>query len=360
MRIFSKRLVGVITLGVVAGLALTAIVHAAATFGPSRPTFTWANPANYITFNSITDNPTWGDERHILKARDVNSPTTAYSTQTQVKDNQEVVLAVYFHNNAASNLNLTANHTRVKFALPAGSATTLVPKAYITADNANPAQVWSTADLTSSQEFSMAYEPGTAKLYTNYVNGVSVSDSVVSDGALIGTNGTDGKVQGCGQFSGYVTIRVRIHVKPPAPEHKFECKALDVVKIDRTRFDFTAQASVHNAHVTAYVFTTKDANGNVVDTTTVSTSALSAVYHFNQSKAGKYTVSVVVKTDKGDATSNHCAKQVTVDALPVVLPEVTKPTTTLPNTGPGAIAGIFAGASALGTISHYAFRRFRG
>lgn len=212
-----KKRLGMFVAVPVAALAIAGVASAAVTFGPSRPTFTSASPASYITFNSITDNPTWGDERQLLKVRDANSAPSAYATQANVSDNQEIVMAVYFHNNADSSLNLTATNTRVKFELPTNSATSLSTKAYITADNANPNQVWSTADLTSSSPFTLSYIPGSAKLHTNYVSGVAVSDSVVTDGALIGTSGTDGKVQGCLQFSGYVTIRAKVKVTPVTP-----------------------------------------------------------------------------------------------------------------------------------------------
>ncbi len=203
-----------------ATLGIVAVAHAAVTFGPSRPTFTWAHPATYITFNSITDNPVVGDERQFLKTRDLTLPTTAYSTQTTVTDGEDVVMEVYFHNNAASNLNLTATGTTVKFALPSGSATTMTPTAYITAANSSPGQVFATADLTSSTPFSLSYEPGTAKLYTNFVNGIPVSDNVVAGGTLICSHGPDGLVPGCAQFSGYVTIRVKVHmVTPPVHKH---------------------------------------------------------------------------------------------------------------------------------------------
>ncbi len=33
-------------------------------YGPERETFTIEKPASYITFNSITNNPNYGDERN--------------------------------------------------------------------------------------------------------------------------------------------------------------------------------------------------------------------------------------------------------------------------------------------------------
>jgi len=44
-----------------------------------------------------------------------------------------------------------------------------------------------------------------------------LSDAVVGSGTAIGTSGADGKVQGCAQFSGYVTIRAKVKVTPIPP-----------------------------------------------------------------------------------------------------------------------------------------------
>lgn len=94
-----------------------------------------------------------------------------------------------------------------------------------------------------------------------------------------------------------------------------ECKALTVAQINRTTFDFTAEANVSNATVTSYVFTAKDKNGNVIDTKTVTSSATTAAYHFVKDVAGDYKVSVVINTDKGVATGT-CEKMVTVKEAP--------------------------------------------
>lgn|GEM_PF-3144311 len=358
MRIFSKRRAGFVGLGVLTTVAVAAVASAAVTFGPDRPTFTWANPASYITFNSITDNPFWGDERYVVKVRDVNASTNASSTKMTVTDNQEVLVTVYFHNNAAAKLNLVAKNTKVQVNLPSVTAANQELKATISADNANPGSVFSTADLTNANPFRLEYISGSAQLKTNNVT-TTLSDSVVGGGVLVGTNGPDGNVPGCSEFAGKVSFRVKVKVEHPQPVSKFACDALDVSKVSRTRFDFTAHASATNATVQSYVFTAKDANGNVVDTQTVSTSALSANYSFNQTKAGTYTVSVVVKTDKGDAPVNACEKQVTVEEAPhEATPVVSGKVTELPNTGAGAVAGIFAGVSALAGAGHYVFRRY--
>jgi LPXTG-motif cell wall-anchored protein len=72
---------------------------------------------------------------------------------------------------------------------------------------------------------------------------------------------------------------------------------------------------------------------------------------------GTYTVTVVVNTDKGSVgVVAVCTKQVTVEAAPVVSSVVTSEK--LPDTGAGAVAGIFAGVSALAGAGHYVFRRY--
>ena len=219
MRTFSsKRLAGLFGLALVAGIALTAVAYAAVTWGPSRSTFTWAHPATYITFNSFTDNPVWGDERFFIKARDVSAGTSTYTNSIKVSDNQELLVTTFFHNNADSSLNLTATGVRAKITLPSGSNSSAEARAEISADNANPTTVFSTMDFTSTsgQPFTLEYVPGSARLITNYVN-TSLSDAVVGSGTAIGTSGADGKVQGCAQFSGYVTIRAKVKVTPIPP-----------------------------------------------------------------------------------------------------------------------------------------------
>lgn len=347
--------------GAILGTAVAgaAVVYAAANWGPSRPTFTWANPATYVTFNSITDNPSYGDERQLLEARDANASTSTYAKQMAVTDNEEVVLEAYFHNNAASNLNLVAKNTQMKFTLPTASATNIDPTAYISADNATPSQVWANVELTNSQPFTVSYVPGSAQLWTNYVNGAQVNDSIVNGGALIGTNGTDGKVPGCAQFSGYVTIRVRVHVTPPAPQPVYSCDALHVTSQGDRAYKYSVDATAKNgATITGYTFDFGD--GNTVNTTDNNTT-------HTYDKDGTYTATATVKFNVGNSQKTASCSQTITVSIPPVTPPTTPPTTptpkptSLPNTGPGDVLGIFGGVSALGGAGHFLVsRRKRG
>jgi uncharacterized repeat protein (TIGR01451 family) len=187
---------------------------ALAGFGPDRPTYTWAKPADHITFNSITDNPVVGDERAFLSAAGYGS--NSYSDPlNNVKDGDVITLRVYYHNNAASNLNLVATNTKVRIALPTGTAATQQVTGYISADNATPQVVTDTLDVTATNNssFELSYVAGSARLDNNvFTNGVTLPDSIVSTGTLIGYDQLNGRLPGCSEYSGWITLKVKVNM----------------------------------------------------------------------------------------------------------------------------------------------------
>lgn len=355
MRIFSsKPRVALAALAAVFGVALVPVVHAAVQFGPDRPTYTWSSPADHITFDSITNNPdpSIGDERTFVSARDAaSSDMLTYSKNLTVHDNEEVIVRVFYHNDAASNLNLVATNTKVKVALPSGSSTAPQIAGYISADNATPSMVWSTMDVSAGgQPFTLTYEPGTAQLWNQAQNGTSLSDSIVSGGAQIGFNQIDGKIPGCSEFSGYVTIKVRVHVAQPPAQPVYSCDALHVTAQGDRSYKYGVDATAKNgASITGYNFDFGD--GNSVNTTSNGTTHTYA-------KDGTYTTTATVKFNVGGSEKTAACSQ-TIKVTTPVTPVVSAARTTLPNTGPGDVLGIFSGVSALGAAGHYVTRRFR-
>lgn len=203
---------------VTAVVSVAAMAHA---WYPNRPTYTIQQPADHVTFNSITNNPNEGDERGFFSAKDAKNTQPGGFSQTvnNLKDGQEVLLRVYVHNNAADNLNGTnfngkgvAKNTKVRIHLPTASGSALKANAYVSADNAAPKEVADTINLGSSGNFNLTYMSGSAIQYTNAVpTGIKLSDSIVSSGALIGYNKADGVVPGCFKYSSIVTIKVKVH-----------------------------------------------------------------------------------------------------------------------------------------------------
>jgi uncharacterized repeat protein (TIGR01451 family) len=212
----SKRALMGITAFVVAGASMTGVAMA---WGPDRPTYTIQQPADHVTFNSITNNPNYGDERTFFDVKpDTNNNQGGFVDKINVQDGQVLYLRVYVHNNAADNLNDpnftgpgVAHNTKVRVYLPTATAKDLRANAYISASNAAPQEVYDTVDFTSTGFFGLEYVPGSAIAYNNAVPaGMQLSDSIVTSGAPIGYNQPDGNVPGCFQYVNLVTLKVKV------------------------------------------------------------------------------------------------------------------------------------------------------
>jgi len=196
-----------ISVGVI-GLGLASLAY-----GPDRPTFTAENPATYVTFDSITNSPNYGDERNFTVAKDATNTAAGGFTETNnVIDGHEYLVRVLVHNNAAANLNLVAHNTRVSISVPSTSGTSANVQATISADNANPQQVWDGTTLTSASKFNVGYVPGSARYYNNTnPSGFIIPDSLTTNsGALLGYSSMNGDIPGCNNFSGLLTFRVKV------------------------------------------------------------------------------------------------------------------------------------------------------
>lgn len=202
--------------------AVLGSVGVAKAWYPDRPTFTVNNPAPYVTFDSITDNPNYGDERTFFDAKNATDTSAGgYTDTTNVTDGEDVLLRIYVHNDAASNLNTVpdgkggykgvATGASVRVALPTATDTALRANAYIDAANANPGEVSDSVNFAGSTPFQLSYEPGTATMYTNAdPTGFKLNDSVVTTGAPIGYQGPDGVIPGCFQYTGIITMKVKV------------------------------------------------------------------------------------------------------------------------------------------------------
>ena len=207
--------------------ALTAIATATVAipagllaWGPDRPTFTMAHPSDHVTFNSITDNPVQGDERNFVQIRNVTKNNNFSESESLVAGNEYEVY-VFYHNDAASNLNDAAHNYKgiatgayMKAELPASVAagSTGTINGYVGASNSSPSQVWDEATIknTTGGAMDIRIESGSAKITNNgKTNGKTLPDAIFSSGTPLGYDALDGKVPGCTQYSGYVTYRFK-------------------------------------------------------------------------------------------------------------------------------------------------------
>lgn len=202
--------------------AAFAVVAAAATissqafaWGPDRPTFTGAEPADYVTFNSITDNTKVGDERNFVRIREAGVGN--YRDEIKLVPGKEYQVMTYFHNNAKTSLNESgegiARDVRVTAQMPSvvkpGERGKISGK--VSASNANPTTVWDEAYVTSDRDVAMRYIPGSAKVTSNgAVNGQVLPDALFNTGTLVGYDSLNGVLPGCAEYSGYVIYKFKV------------------------------------------------------------------------------------------------------------------------------------------------------
>ena len=219
MRDQMKKLINFIkNHSIISGSVLVAAVAPALVWawGPSRPSFTIEKPADYITFNSITNNPViGGDEKDFVGIREVGSNAN-WTNNMKVQNGKEYYVRIYVHNNAASNLNLVAENVVAKLNVPTTTAKTVTVQGQISASNAKPNTVWDEATFSSDNDFNLAYVAGSALFENNGMGTTKLPDSIVNNtGAKLGYDKLDGKIPGCFQYAGYVTVKVKAQVNQP-------------------------------------------------------------------------------------------------------------------------------------------------
>lgn len=221
---------GITTLAVAAIMPATAF----AGYAPSaRPTFTCASPtvcegADYVTFNSFTNAPEYGDERAFFDVKDAGITTAGgYQDSMAVKDGQRVTLRIYVHNNADPNVigkdNAVAKNTKVQVMLPTSKKTTAQAGAVITADNAQPGAVSDTIDLTGARPFTLSFDTAAPATITYRPNGQGAQvtrdlpNSIVSFANNSTMNANFGDWNGCFEYSAIITVTAVVHMDSTPP-----------------------------------------------------------------------------------------------------------------------------------------------
>lgn len=207
----------------VAGVVVAVAAFAGTMFawGPDRPTYTMERPADHVTFNSITNNPNYGDEREFVTIKDVTTGG-GLTNSADLVPGHEYQVQVYVHNNAASNLNAggtgIAHDTTVRAALPASVNGSETVDGFVVASNAAPKEVYDTAALKSAGNVDLEYVNGSAMLRTNFQQ-TKLSDSVITTGVKVGDKDLSGDWRGCLEYAGAVTFNFK--VKQPAANASF-------------------------------------------------------------------------------------------------------------------------------------------
>ena len=388
-------------------------------FYPGRPTKDW-NVAedrkgfDKVVFNSFTNTPYYGDERHFFDASTGSSGSYKDVLQN-VKPGDEITLRTYVHNNGNQSLNgknfdgpTVAKNAKVRIMLPTATAPNLRSISYISADNATPGVVSDTTEIKGSSPFNLEYVPGSAAMVNKAKGGAvqKLSDEIVKGGAPIGYDGANGKLPGCFQYQTLVYVKVK--VKAPALDIDKKVKIgdgkyqqqVDAKPGDKVKwlvsFKNTGTSQINNTLIrdklpnhlklvegSVKLFTSKDPNGlklkddDLFDTNGVNVGSFTAgsngYINFETTVKSEKELPECVNTLRNVATSQ--ADNVPVDeddALVIVrkdcAPEketqvVTPiekgeaPPTELPKTGPSSVLAPIVGGSLISYAGSVLFKK---
>lgn len=205
------------TAGLLMVAAAVAVPAALWAWGPDRPTYTYENPAPHVTFNSMVDTPNYGDERNFVRVKEAGAPNNTYTDEFTLEPGNEYTVMVYFHNNAASDLNAAefdyrgiALDTTMRIQMPGivknGERARIT--GVVSASNATPAEVWDESYGTASKgDVALRYVQNSATIFSNgAIDGQKLPNELFTTGAKLGYDELDGKVPGCNEYAGWVTF----------------------------------------------------------------------------------------------------------------------------------------------------------
>jgi uncharacterized repeat protein (TIGR01451 family) len=198
-------------------LSIVSISSVVLAYGPERPTFTNANPATYVTFNSISDDGSLGDERNFFRVRELTNGSN-FKKDVDLVAGKQYQAMIFYHNNASSSFNASgvgiAHGAYARAEMPAvvkAGATNTSAEAFVGAANARPATVYDYIEFQnhSATDMSLRYIPGSTVINSKgAINGKNLGDTALfsSTGTLLGFDSLNGDLPGCDHYSGWITF----------------------------------------------------------------------------------------------------------------------------------------------------------
>lgn len=341
-------------------------------WGPQRETFTMQNPPDFVTFNSITDNPDVGDERNFLRVRDADETywneqaTNGWTDTVSLEAGHTYDVRLYVHNNGIEGRYI-AQDVRAHINLPTGSnvyGKQFEVNGYLYASNAQPQEIWDNIVLKSDKEFHVKVV--SAKYYNNIrteaSDGFNLGDELINSkgvgsGALLGYDQMNGYITSCLPFSGYVLVKIQpVFAEQPVEEapsydiekmvDKTEAKAGDKLtytitvkntgNVDLTNIKVVDQLPTFAANATQKVNVAGQYSGSLVDDGEltidklpigdVATIEISYTLDADSLNCGETTITNMVSgttdqsSNEDDDSNNAATTTVTNDCVDPVVP----------------------------------------
>ena len=211
-----KTILGVSAAAVVlAGTLTPALVNAWGDSANGRPSYTLdqinkGELGDTITFNSIS-NGKIGDEKNFVGAKVSGAKVDTWNANTiNVKDGETYTIRLFVHNNSPKGMDAIAKGVKATFSIPTTVAKSQTIVGYLDSSNATPTRYWDEVTLVSDENVYLEYVEGSAK-YNNNKGTFSLPNEVITSGATLGFDKMNGEIPGCYEYSGVVTIDVKVH-----------------------------------------------------------------------------------------------------------------------------------------------------
>ncbi len=200
---------------VMAGTLTPAMVMAWGDSDNGRPSYTLDQINNgalkdTITFNSIS-NGKIGDEKNFVGAKVAGANVSTWNANTiKVKDGETYTIRLFVHNNSPKGMEAIAKDVKATFSLPTTVAKSQTIYGYLDSSNAKPGRIWDEVTLQADENIYLEYVDGSAK-FNNNKGDFKLPNEVITSGAKLGYTSMNGEIPGCYEYSGVVTIDVKVH-----------------------------------------------------------------------------------------------------------------------------------------------------
>ena len=398
-----KTVLGTAAAFIVAGATMAPVsVLAWGDSANGRPSYTISDInagklGDTITFNSISDGAI-GNEKNFVGAKNTAENTAVWNADTiNVKDGDTIKIRLYVHNNNPKGTERIAENVSANFSLPALVGKSLTVVGYLNSSNATPNRYWDEIELKSNDDFYIEYVKGSAEYSNGKMGTVKLSDEVIYSGVSLGYDSLNGKIPGCYQYDGEVTIEVKVHKSVTAKlaktvrlkgtkewsemvdakigdevEFQIEYRNLLNEQADNVMIRDVLPNNLEYVQDSTYLYNASHQSGVKLDGNTVTTTGINiGSYSPNGNAYVRFTAKVVnknlvcgktqlvnwaastvnSKVTKDDASvvvvRDNCDPEPTPTPTPTPTPEV------LPDTGPTEVVAIALGAGSLTTAIGY-------
>ena len=170
---------------------------------------------DHVVFDSIANDPGAGNETTFLGAK-VLGGSDSIQSRVDVKIGDTVLIRALIENDAAINgthgQSLVANDTRFNLSIPTNSSSELPLIGHISATNAAPQSIYDSTFLHAKTRFAIEYDWGYAVLANRTHKKLSLSDDIIGEGALVGSDRPHGNF--LPGLSNNAAVFLLVHIVP--------------------------------------------------------------------------------------------------------------------------------------------------